>query len=175
MRRLIPAIAVSTASLLIPGCENQTAVGPPAVLLGDSVCRQCNMILSDERWATAMIVEGPRGPEPRLFDDFNCQVNYEVENPELVVLARWSHSYATRRWIHTEEAGFLLSPNLRTPMGSQVAAFASPSELENAKAELAGEAMTFDVAWNRLGFTGVGRNIEETDPEHPEQERNDGP
>ncbi len=143
------------ALMLISGCDQQTADGPPAIRLGDSVCDQCNMIISDERWATATIIEGQRGPEPRLFDDFNCQVNHENEHPEFTILARWSHDHATLEWLHTEDSHFLLSPSLRAPMGSNIAAFSSQSAAETANAEQAGEVLTFESAWKRLGFVGT--------------------
>ncbi|HHN79148.1 MAG TPA: hypothetical protein ENK11_10830 [Phycisphaerales bacterium] len=147
MRSLGLLLAVA---LLAPlgGCGEQPADTPPKVLLGDSVCDYCNMILSDERWATATIVQGPRGPEARLFDDFNCQVYYETEHPDLVILDRWSHDYTTREWLKTSGAFFLLAPELRSPMGSNAAAFAT--EAEAARAEMKGEVVPFDEAWRRL-------------------------
>ena len=134
----------------LAACERADTDGPPAVYLGDSVCALCNMIISDERWATSTVVAGPRGPEPRLFDDFNCQVSYEAEHPELDIVDRWSHSHATREWIRTEEASFLMSPKLRTPMGSKAAAFATATEAETARGELEGGVMDFEALWTRL-------------------------
>jgi nitrous oxide reductase accessory protein NosL len=156
MNRICLALRFVVALSLLSGCDNQVSGGPPTVRLGDSVCVQCNMIISDERWATATMVEGPRGPEARLFDDFNCQVNYEVENPDVPILARWSRSHATREWVRTEDAHFLISPNLRTPMASKVAAFASLSEADEANAELTGDVVSFEAAWRHLGFAGRG-------------------
>lgn len=175
MKPLAPAFALCAAILLLSGCDEQTADAPPSVRLGDSVCAQCNMIISDARWATATIVNGPRGPESRLFDDFNCQVNHEVEHPDRQILARWSHSHATSEWIRTEKASFLISPSLRTPMGSSIAAFASPSELEAAAAELSGEVMTFGDAWRHLGFVGACCREDGLDSTPSGQEHDDGP
>lgn len=162
--------------LLFSGCNKQATDTPPVVRLGDSVCEECNMIISDERWATATIVEGPRGAEPRLFDDFNCQVNYEIANPDLTILGRWSHSHTTRKWIRTGDAHFLMSPGLRTPMASSIAAFASESEAEAAKGDLAGDVMSFEVAWKRLGRAGACCHVDKTeDADSPKQERPDAP
>ena len=152
-RRVAHTMALATAAC-VPGCQPQSAGGPPVVVLGDSVCHQCNMIISDERWATATVIEGPRGPEAMLFDDFNCQVNYEVGHAGAQVVARWSHDFAGAGWIRTADAHFLMSPNLRSPMGSKVAAFASRSNAEAARADLTGDLMTFEIAWTRLGMTG---------------------
>ncbi len=150
MRSVALASIAVAALFVIVGCDERSATGPPSVRLGDSVCAQCNMIISDERWATATIIEGPRGGEPRLFDDFNCQVAFESEHPDTAALARWSHSFTTSEWIQTQNAYFLMSPNLRTPMGSQVAAFATQAELDGARRELTGNEMTFDGAWRHL-------------------------
>jgi len=166
MKTLLSLAALTALLAPLAGCDKQALDGPPTVRLGDSVCEQCNMIISDERWATATIVEGPRGPRALLFDDFNCQVNHEVEHTDLDVLARWSHSHATGEWVRTDAAHFLMSPDLRTPMASGVAAFATREEAEAARAELTGDLMTFDVAWKRLGFAGAcchaGENESET-------------
>lgn len=177
MRLAIPTLIGTVLSGLgaLVGCGGQSADGPPSIRLGDSVCDECNMIISDERWATATVVEGPRGPEPRMFDDFNCQVNYEVSHEDGAILARWSHSHPTRQWIPTEQAVFLMSPHLRTPMGSKTAAFGSRTEAEAAQAELTGEVMDFEIAWKRLGFTGTCVHESDAHPESPHPEPNDGP
>ncbi len=175
MTRTIPVVSLSIALASLLGCDKQAADGPPSVRLGDSVCVQCNMIISDERWATATMVEGPRGPEARLFDDFNCQVNFEVEHPESTILARWSHDHGTREWISTESAHFLMSPSLRTPMGSQIAAYASLDEANEAETELSGDVVAFEVAWKRLGFAGGCCHAEAAETQHAEGEHPDGP
>lgn len=171
MKTLARIAFVSIAGALA-SCGQDDAQGPPTVRLGDSLCAQCNMIISNERWATATIIDGPRGGEPRLFDDFNCQVNFEAARPDLVVLARWSHDYRGSGWLRTEEARFLMSPALRTPMGSQVAAFASPAEAQVARSDLTGDLMDFKTCWARLGFAGA---CHESDPSNPSEEHHHGP
>lgn len=137
------------------GCDRRASDGPPTLRLGDSVCVQCNMIISDERFATATIVEGPRGPEARLFDDFNCQVNYEVEHATQRVLQRWLHDHANARWLRAARAHFVMAPALRTPMASHTAAFAAREDAESVAADMSGEVLNFVTAWRRLEFAGV--------------------
>lgn len=164
MNARIPAAWLMLAGLVaMAGCSGEAPDGPPALRLGDAVCDACNMIVSDERFATATVVEGPRGPEPRLFDDFNCQVGYELDNPELEIVARWSHDHGTLEWLRTESATFLMSPNLRTPMASRAAAFASRGDAERARAELTGDVMDFEIAWKRLGLSGPCCPADEND------------
>ncbi|MBN4082613.1 nitrous oxide reductase accessory protein NosL [Phycisphaeraceae bacterium AH-315-B13] len=119
----LPLLAL--ACIASSGCTDHEAGGPPTILLGESMCIECGMILSDERFATVTIYEGYRGAEPRLFDDFNCQVIYEAEHPDETILTRWSHDYLTVEWIDTEQAFFVKSSTIHAPMGSQIAAFAT--------------------------------------------------
>ncbi|MFT5424786.1 MAG: copper chaperone NosL [Phycisphaerales bacterium] len=155
---LIQSVLVVSALLWVPGCGGTAADGPPKLLLGDAVCDECGMIVSDERFATATVVEGPRGPEPRMFDDFNCQINYERAHAADVIVARWSHDYGTASWMPTEGAFFLRSPGLRAPMGSGVAAFATESDAQAAlrAAEHAetGEVLTFSAMRDALAPPG---------------------
>jgi len=155
MKRSISIASLSITLMVLNACDDQAADAPPELRLGEDVCVQCNMIISDVRWATATIVEGPRGPEARLFDDFNCQVNFEIENGGLGIEARWSHDHETSRWLPTHEAAFLMSPSLRTPMGSGTAAFTSTEAAAAAASEAPGDVVDFKAAWQRLGHTGV--------------------
>lgn len=155
MRRFITFASLATVALVLNACVDQAGDGPPALRPGEDVCAQCNMIISDVRWATATIAAGPRGPETRLFDDFNCQVNYEVRNDGLDIVARWSHDHATSQWLRTREAVFLMSPSLRTPMGSGTAAFDSTEAASAAARAAPGDVVGFEIAWQRLGHAGA--------------------
>ncbi len=148
--------ALLVALLVAPltACDDGLEDGPPSVRLAHDVCDECNMIISDARWATATIVQGPRGPEPKLFDDFNCQVRYETEHSDLQIHARWSNDHASPEWFETKNATFVLSEGLRTPMGSSIAAFANKPDADAFLAGTPGRAMTFSEAWAALGANG---------------------
>ncbi|MDQ7013496.1 MAG: nitrous oxide reductase accessory protein NosL [Planctomycetota bacterium] len=152
------------AIVMIPaGCGEQAADGPPTVRLGDSLCAECNMIISDDRFVTSTLVDGPRGPESRLFDDYICQANYESKHTDLRVFARWSHDYATREWIDTAEAFFVMSVELRAPMASHAAALQTLDAAEHLQATLGGDIVSFETAWDRLQ-RGVGPSLLEPTP-----------
>lgn len=145
--RLLAAIV---GVLTLASCDRPSTDAPPAIALGQDVCDQCNMILSDERFATATIIQGPRGPEARLFDDFNCQAQYESLNDDQKILARWSHDHETLAWLKSESGYFLLSDRVRAPMGSQLAAFASRDAAERAQGAMPGQILSFGQAWDHL-------------------------
>jgi len=57
-------------------------------------------------------------------------------------------------WLETDSATFLISPALRTPMASHVAAFGDEADATEAKGELGGEVMGFEATWRRLAPGG---------------------
>jgi len=141
----------ATGSLLsIAGCGAQDNDGPPEIRYGDSVCAHCGMIISDERFATSTIVESDRGDLPIIFDDFNCQVNYESAHPQLKVVARWSHDHDTSEWKPSEELWFIRSDKLNTPMASHVAAFTSEADARAFAEPIDAQVMPFPTLWREI-------------------------
>lgn len=122
---------LSAAIVLLGGCGETDPDAPPQIMLGDSTCIECGMIVSDERFGTATIVEGDRGSRALIFDDFNCQKNFELKHTELEIITRWSRDYETLEWFHTDEGWFVASIQIRTPMASNIAGFDS---IERARA-----------------------------------------
>jgi len=133
--------------VVLGACGSTDPEGPPDVRYGESVCAECGMILSDERYATATLLEGDRGPEYRLFDDFNCQIDFEADGASSPVLERWVHDHETRAWVRAASATYVRSPELRTPMASEVAAFTTREDAVRAADELDGEVLSFHDLW----------------------------
>ncbi len=131
----------------LPGCRGEAQDGPPSIRYGDSVCIECGMIISDERFATSTVIVGDRGNEPLLFDDFNCQMIFEAKHDELRIVNRWCHDHATREWLSMASAWFVKSDQIRTPMASHIAAFATRGQAEAFAGSVEGESMDFDTLW----------------------------
>jgi copper chaperone NosL len=146
--RWLPTVALAAVlAVALPACSPDATDGPPEVRYGESVCAECGMILSDERYATATIVDGERGPEVRLFDDFNCQIAFEADDPAPRVTRRWVHDQESREWLLAPSAYYVRAEKLRTPMASGVAAFATDEAASRVAGELDGEVLTFDDLW----------------------------
>ncbi len=122
--------AACVATLGISGCRQADPNAPPTIAYGESVCAECGMIISDDRFGVATIITGGRGDEALLFDDFNCQFDHEREGFDLPVVRRWARDHGTRAWIDAEAARFVFSPSLRTPMGSHLAAFETDEDAQ---------------------------------------------
>lgn len=147
MKSVVSHLGMFLCLLALPlgGCGEETNSGPPEVSYGNDICIECNMILSDERFAAATVIEGPRGPTAMLFDDYNCQLNHAAKHPDLIVLQRWAHDHASRAWIPTSSAHFVHSEQIRSPMASRLAAFADAANAEAMASDLAGRVLTFEA------------------------------
>lgn len=139
--------AIGMLCILLSGCGKVDPSAPPAVRLGESVCDECGMIVSDERFASATIINADRGPQTLIFDDYNCQMDFEAAHTDLDILTRWARDYTTLEWFHTRDAWFVSSPQLHTPMASNLAAFKQHTDAQRTAEQLGGETQDFSTLW----------------------------
>lgn len=141
-RALGPVIIVLAAWVV--SCDRTGGTGPPEIRLGESTCAECGMIISEERYAAAILVRGDRGPEPYLYDDFGDLLAHEEAHPEFVVLGRYVKARETKEWLEVSEAVFILAEDLRTPMASGIAAFADRTAAEALQREVGGKILRYE-------------------------------
>ena len=140
-------IGVLLGSVVLGGCGSESNDGPPDIRYGDSVCTECGMIISDERFASATVVDGDRGKENLVFDDFSCQMNFEAKHDEIVIVDRWAHDHGSLQWIHMADAWFVQSDQLLTPMASHIASFASQEDAAAFAEPIDGDTKDFQSLW----------------------------
>ena len=138
--------AAISCTLILGGCDEGDSVAPPRIQYGDAVCDQCNMIISDERYAAGLVVEVEPGRyEHRIFDDIGDLLVYEQEHvDELTVAAYYVHDYGSKEWIDGRSAFYISSDELLTPMGFGLAAAAQEPEAQALADEWNGVVLTFD-------------------------------
>lgn len=140
------SLSLLTASLMmLGGCGEADPDAPPQILLGDSVCAECGMIVSDERFGTATIIDDSRGSQTLIFDDYNCQKNYELDHTDLKILTRWSRDYETLAWFRTGEGWLVRSTHIRTPMASNVAGFRAIERAEDFASTVNGDVIRYNA------------------------------
>lgn len=115
------------------------AIQPPTIHYGEDQCMTCGMIINDPRFATAAVVQGG---DPLLFDDIGDYLAYQQAH-HLAPRAVFVHDYRTREWLRAETAWYLLSPNVKTPMGWGLAAFSDESGARQLQAKVSGEILTW--------------------------------
>lgn len=120
-----------TIALAVGGCAGGVPDGPPTVRYGETACETCRMLISEPRFAAAArSIDG----EPLVFDSIGCLLRYEQERA-IVVRHRWVHDYETGEWVDAEEAWFVQSRDLMTPMGDGVVALADQARADALAAE----------------------------------------
>ncbi len=118
------------------------------------------MIISDERYAAALVIdEGDREFRGIVFDDIGCMFAHEQAQSALAVAARYVRDQATREWLLAEEAAYVRSPSIETPMASGVAAAATPQAAAELAAAQDEPGIVLDWPALRLHFASGGHGI----------------
>lgn len=135
-RRL--ATAGATALALAFALSACGAPQPAKIVLGQDVCVECGMVVSDARFATQVLSKTGKAYK---FDSIECMVAF-LAGEELSkdqIHSVWVSNYlAPGTWLRAEEARYLQSANLRSPMGLNLSAFKTLGDLENVRAEANG-------------------------------------
>lgn len=143
MKRLMALFAGSMLLILAaPGCEREVAEAPPEIRLGYDVCMHCNMIISDARHAAAALVRVEGKRKAVLFDDIGDLLDYRHANPDMKVEREYVHDHDTRQWIEFENARYVHAPEVHTPMGSGILAFAADSNAAGAAERYSGKQLS---------------------------------
>jgi copper chaperone NosL len=110
-------------------------VKPVPIEDGD-MCSFCRMAISEKQYASEMITDDERVLK---FDDIGCMLRYRKKaGTELRPAAIFVTDYETRQWIKAQDATFLRSQTIKTPMSSGIVAYAD-------KARAGSEGVTFDT------------------------------
>ncbi|MFN8454052.1 MAG: nitrous oxide reductase accessory protein NosL [Anaerolineae bacterium] len=127
--------------MLVTACSNTTNAEPtpPAIHYGEDVCEFCNMIISEERYASGYITSDG---QQHIFDDIGDMFQAQIANNHQVI-AFFVHNYDNNQWIRAEKATFVQSQGVRTPMASGIVAFESPDKAKTFADEMKGHIMNF--------------------------------
>lgn len=123
----------------LSGCQPQ---GPVPVTIGEDGCSQCLMTIADERYATELITTKGK---IHFFDSVECLAAFYLEQDPSDVASMWVTDFHTQaRLIPVEEAFFLRSKDLRSPMGMNLTAFGDGITPETVLNSFIGETMEWD-------------------------------
>lgn len=142
---LMGLIAFLLFAMLL-GCARPELSGPPDLRLGRDECAECGMIINEDRFSAAILIEREGVREYASFDDIGCLLDHEHgHGTEFRTIDRFVHDYSTRAWVNANTAYFLLADTerLQTPMGSGIAGTADRAGAEAAAARYGGEVLDF--------------------------------
>ncbi len=111
--------------ILLVACGGADSVdNPPEILYGQDVCSNCNMIISEENYASAYwTADGVA----RRFDDTGEMLQFMQSSPEERA-STWVHDVNTAQWLRAEDAWIVMNAGLMTPMGTGIVAVANEDD-----------------------------------------------
>jgi copper chaperone NosL len=99
------------------------------------------MMISDFHYAAEVIEKR----KVHKFDDIGCMLAYAQTNNLSLEKARfWVMDFDGTSWIRGEEAYFVLSEGIHTPMGYGIIAFKDPIKAKERANKTKGEVMRFE-------------------------------
>lgn len=126
MRRHLLAVVV--VCLVAVGCAPvETGPRPPEIDYGHDVSVGCGMIISDPAFAAGSVLADGTTLK---FDDVGDMLKYHFERPDQQVAVYFVHDYQGDAWLTAEEAVFVQTDSLVSPMGYGLAAFATRESAE---------------------------------------------
>lgn len=130
MKTLLSAILLTT----LMACT----VEPEPIHYGTDACHACKMTLMDKKFGAELVTK--KGKVYK-FDDVNCMLNFY--NSEDASLEEFKYKLVVdftqpAKLIEAGDAFYLKSPEIKSPMASQVAAFEKKESMEDLKKQLQG-------------------------------------
>ena len=143
-RPWVHAVICIAIAVLLVSCGRSALSGPPELRLGRDECRECGMLINEDRCSSASIIEVQGVTEYAMFDDIGCMFDYHRTMSDGAVRTAFVHDHGSRAWVGSQGAHYLHceSEKLKTPMGSGLIAFASAVDAEAARAEYGGRVMS---------------------------------
>ena len=127
--------------LLLAACQSQIDLSqPPEIRFGEEVCTECGMIISEPRYAAAYYTT--QG-DARRFDDIGGMFTYQAEHQEDVAQS-WVHDFDTEELVKADQAFYVISDQLHTPMGFGVIAFSEQDRAQRLASKSNTLVMSFD-------------------------------
>lgn len=135
-------VAAAVTSLILTASALGCARGPEAISYGTDACEYCSMTISDDRYAAAIVTNKGR---THKFDSVECMLQSLMEGEKLAgahVHSWHATSYSKRGVLMDATAAtFLVSPNLPSPMGAGLTAFAAREDAVSMQQAKGGEVM----------------------------------
>lgn len=113
----------------------------PVALAPEDMCSFCRMAISEKRYAAQLLdSEG----QVFKFDDIGCMANFMQRNDiDGKSVARFVMDFDERIWIKAEDAYYVESSEVTTPMNGGVIAFTTQTKAQQAAEKFQGRIQRF--------------------------------
>lgn len=144
MKKIITIACFVLGFIIITSCSN----GPKPIDYGNDGCHYCKMTIVDKIHGAELITNTGKIFK---FDATECMLNYMSDGHETEVARYLTNHYENPMvLISANDATFLVSHNLPSPMGAYLTAFESQAEAEKVQADIGGELYSWEALKTRL-------------------------
>jgi copper chaperone NosL len=135
--RILHAFVAVLAALVVAGCTPS----PEPIHAGSDECAQCRMRIEEPRFAAQTLNDKGRSWK---FDSIECMTAFLAGSalPAAQLHSAWVADFNDPdTWLPVEEAHFLRSERLSSPMGGGLTAYGSAEAAAAARAEFGGQVL----------------------------------
>lgn len=139
-------MALSVASILavsgFVACgDEEVSLDPPEIRYGQDIS-EMGMFVVDPRYTVATLPE--KSEEWLLFDDIGELFKYRDVHNDAAFQVMWVNDYHDEDWLPAEDAWYLESTELNSPMGWGVAAFREEADARTMQQDIGGELLKWE-------------------------------
>ena len=125
----IMLFVITISVLLVPAACQRTKIEPVA-LAPEDMCSYCRMAISERQYAAEVIDSDGQAFK---FDDIGCMVNFvESKKNKAQIAAYFVMDFDKRDWIKGEDAFYVRTSEVTTPMNGGIIAFRTQSQAQQA-------------------------------------------
>lgn len=133
-------LVLIVVALLLAACQEPPA--KPIDVREQDVCARCKMPIADVRYAAELI---DKAGAPHKFDEIGCLVNYiKLKHPKRDFRGTFVMDYDQKQWLKSDEAFFVRSEQIRTPMSGGIVAFHDKGRADGVASQFQGQVLRFD-------------------------------
>ena len=134
---ILMLIIISAAVLM--GCEPK----PQPINYGSDECAYCRMMITDAEFGSQIVNKQGRSYK---FDSVECMAAYDLTEESENFHSKWVPNFLNREeWLMAENAEYLHSETLRSPMGLFLSAYKDRDAAEEMKIEYGGEIVDYET------------------------------
>ena len=125
---------------VLANCQKRTV--EPVAIASEDMCSYCRMAISEKQYA-AELIDGDG--QASKFDDIGCLINF-IKKRSINVSAStfFVMDFDQRQWIKADNAYYVRSSELTTPMNGGIIAFKDQSKAQAAAGRYHGKLLRFE-------------------------------
>ena len=142
MKLLSPFLIACGIATLVGLASCQTKTIEPVAIEANDMCSFCRMSISERRYAAELI---DNDGQAFKFDDIGCMANFiRQKRNDGAIQATFVMEFDGREWLQAENASYVRSPELKTPMNGGIVAFKDQAGANAAVAKYHGTTLRFE-------------------------------